>query len=440
MKKLNVLILCNSPAKNTAAVTTTDHLGAFQLFSRHNIYVLSFIKQLPNNLNLGRFDVIVIHYSIPLGYLGFHYLDEKSRNRINEFNGLKAVFIQDEFRSVNDVIDALRSMDIDVLFTCVPDKEIEKVYPEERLPGLKKINNLTGYVPDRLLHQVVPPIADRPVDVGYRTRRMPYWLGELGYEKWQIAVDFMKYAVDSNLHTDISYDESDRIYGDQWTTFITSCKAVLGVESGASVFDFTGSLKDTVDEYVAEKPNADFFEVQEKFLQPYEGKIYLNQISPRCFEAAALKTAMVLFEGEYSGILIPDRHFIPLKKNFSNFSDVLNKLKNHQYLQDMVDRTYKEVAENDVYHYRSFIEMFDDTISEEMTTRRKTYTKTPYTNSKYKMDLFISPSYLFHRVVALPLQRIALGSPLRGLIYKIWNAGPLWFRQLIRPFVRIIGR
>ena len=144
-----------------------------------------------------------------------------------------------------------------MLFTCVPTPEIEKVYPAAKLPGVTKINNLTGYVPEALLSRPVAPIAERPIDVGYRTRRMPYWLGALGVEKGWIADQFTERARDTGLRLDISCNEADRLYGEKWTEFVASCKAMLGVESGSSVFeDITGELQKQIDAYVAAHPQA----------------------------------------------------------------------------------------------------------------------------------------------------------------------------------------
>ena len=104
-----------------------------------------------------------------------------------QFRGLKAIFIQDEYRFVDATIAAMREIGIDVLFTCVPEPEIEKVYPSERLPGVTKVNVLTGYVPEHLLNKAVLAYQDRPIDVGYRARKVPAWLGELGREKYEIG-------------------------------------------------------------------------------------------------------------------------------------------------------------------------------------------------------------------------------------------------------------
>lgn len=440
MKPLNTLLLCNRPARNADASTVTDHLDAFLHSSRHNVTQLSFLRQLPSRVNLERFDVLVIHYTIAIGYYSEHFINQAAKQRIRDFPGLKVVFIQDEYRAVDAVLETLKFLRADVLFTCVPEDEIEKVYSSDVLPGVTKINTLTGYVPKALLSRAVPKIAARPLHVGYRTRKPPFWLGELGYEKWQIADRFQAYSQGKGLSLDLSYDESRRIYGERWIGFVASCKTMLGVESGASVFDFSGNLQKTVDEYVALHPDATFREVQEKFLRPYEGRIRLNQISPRCFEAAALRTVMLLFEGDYSGILKPWRHYIPLKKDFSNFEDVVAILLDDVRLQEIADRAYAEVALNPAYTYETFVAGFDDAVERAFLVRGMMPVTHPYTCLGYQIALSSSVRYVLRRTVAMTLQRMLLGTSLRRLLFRVWGNVPLNVRNLVRPFLRVIGR
>lgn len=440
MKKLNILLLCNRPVKNADASTVTDHLDSISNFSHHNVTQLSFVRQLPACLNLARFDVVVIHYSIAIGYMSEHYIGEAARQLIRDFDGLKVVFIQDEYRAVNTVLATLEFLKVDVLFTCVPDGEIEKVYPKQVLPNVVKVNTLTGYVPDKLLAYPAPKTAERKLDMGYRTRKPPFWLGELGYEKWNISDRFLALTQNSGLSLDLSHDESKRIYGERWIEFVASCKTMLGVESGASVFDFEGNLQQQVDLYVSEHTEATFHDVQDKFLHPYEGLIRLNQISPRCFEAAALKTVLVLFEGEYSGILQPWRHFIPLKKDFSNLDQVMSKIRDNQFLQEMADRAYEEVANNPRYSYKVFVSHFDEVISDTFLKLNKFSSVDPYTSMRYKMDIALSIRFVVRRVLSDSLQKILLGTSLRRLLFKIWGNVPFNVRNMLRPLLRIVGR
>lgn len=440
MRPLHLLLLCNRPVKGADASTVTDHLDAFQNYSKHTIFQLSFLRELPSRLRLDRFDGIIIHYSIAIGYLRDHYINPTTRKSIRGFPGLKAVFIQDEYRSVNSVLESLQYMKIHLLFTCVPRNEIEKVYPSKKLPKVTKINTLTGYVPQYLIQIDRAPTKNRSIHVGYRSRKPPFWLGQLGYEKHQIASSFKEQSKGSGLRVDVSCQEEDRIYGQAWVRFVASCKAMLGVESGSSVFDFKGDLQKKVDAFVQKNPQADFKKVQKRFLRPYENKIRLNQISPRCFEAAALGTAMVLFEGKYSGILKPGRHFISLKKDFSNIAKVLKMLKQDGCLQKTADRAFSEIACNPRYSYQKFIQHFDLVVQKEFRKRGFRSPAVPYTKHGFYVALLRSPGYFFHQITSRSLQKALLSTFCRKVVFKIWHQIPLQRKTVLRPFLKGIGR
>src|SRR5690606_11640045 len=146
------------------------------------------------------------------------------------------------------------------------------------------------------------------------------------------------------LVCDISYREEDRLYGNAWIKFLSRCKAVLGVESGASVFDFTGDIQRNVERHLARDPTATFETLRDLYFRDAEGKISLAQISPRSFESAALRTLMILYDGEYSGILVPWRHYVPLRKDHSNMDEVVAALRDPVRCREIVDCAYREVA------------------------------------------------------------------------------------------------
>jgi hypothetical protein len=357
---LNVLLLCDY--QSSIAATVADHIHALMRLSENRIYRLSMLGDIPKNLDLSRFDVLIVHYTL-VACMDF-YVSREARARIAQFAGLKALFIQDEYRHVNASAAAMRELGIHVLFTCVPEPEIEKVYPESKLPGVRKINVLTGYVPAELLGRKVPTMEERSVDVGYRGRNVPAWLGELGQEKWRIGLQFSRDAARYGLNCDISYREEDRLYGGAWIDFLTSCKAVLGVESGASVFDFTGEIQYGVDRHVARAPNTPFETLRDLYFHDAEGKISLAQISPRSFESAALRTLMILYEGEYSGILKPWQHYVPLKKDHSNMDQVVEILRDPARCREITDRAYREVALDPKNSFETFVRLVDRVLRE----------------------------------------------------------------------------
>ncbi|WP_133129605.1 hypothetical protein [Legionella yabuuchiae] len=417
--KLNILLLCNKPQVGVDANTIVDHIEAFENYSSHKIWLCSNLGQLSKKLRLEQFDAIIIHYSLCL--LNDYYLCRNTKERIKHYKGLKVAFIQDEYRQINKMIGELAYLDLDVLFTCFPENEMERIYPEYKLPNVAKFTNLTGYIPERLTNiSDQTPIRNRQMHVGYRGRKLPYWYGELAYEKWNIVDQWKQYAGKGNLNIDISYHEKDRIYGSKWVKFLSSCKTTLGVESGASVMDFTGDLEKIIDMHQLKHPNDTFHVVQEKYLLNHEGKYKLNQISPRCFEAIALKTVLVLYEGEYSGILIPDRHFISLKKDFSNIEQVLSRIQDDDFLQNMADLAFKEIALNVEYSYRSFVKRVDKVLLQEFLTRNKAKVIEGYTRKQFEAD-----------IRHIPLKNLLFKN---GLI--VYQKLPLKLRLVIKSILR----
>src|SRR5262249_16581839 len=146
---------------------------------------------------------------------------------------------------------AIRELGIRILFTVVNEGVVDKIYHHEWLRDVRKEITLTGFVDERLLKAPVPKYAERKTDVVYRARKVPYWLGSFAMEKWTLGERFRKEAENLGWSHDISSEESARIYGKGWIEFLSSAKAVLGTESGASVCDFSGRLRQQVDAAVA---------------------------------------------------------------------------------------------------------------------------------------------------------------------------------------------
>jgi len=250
------------------------------------------------------------------------------------------------------------------LFTNYPVDEFDKVYPADLLPNLKLVHTLTGFVPEHLCERKVLPFGARTVDVGYRSRRVPAWLGELGQDKWRIGPRFLDDAPRYGLVCDISNSEEDRLYGEKWIAFVAGCKAVLGTESGASVVDFDGNVRARVDTHLRRQPNVTFEELQRLYFTDLEHKIRINVISPRCFEAAALRTLMIMYPGEYTGILTADRHYIRLAKDHSNMDEVAAALRDKGRCEEIIQTAFDEIACNPEYTFRTFVGRFDDQILE----------------------------------------------------------------------------
>ncbi|MBI4971273.1 MAG: hypothetical protein HZC17_05495 [Candidatus Omnitrophica bacterium] len=437
-EKLKILLICDRPVND--AGTISDHIDSFSRYSGHQIFTLSTRGKWSKGLKTEDFDVLVIHYSIYI--LGSVYLNRDAKKFVRDFQGLKVQFIQDEYRTVNAIIEEMRFLGIDLLFTCYPEQEIEKVYPESRLPGVRKVNTLTGYVPCDLLDFLVPSTAFRTIDAAYRARKVPLWLGRLGAEKWQIVPKFLEVASASKLVLDLAVEEEERLYGRRWIRFLASSKTVLGTESGASVVDFTGEIQQSVEDYLRGNPSASFDEIEERFLSVHEGKIRMNQISPRCFEAAALKTVMILFEGEYSGILKPGRHFISLKKDFSNVNEVIAAINNPVMLQEIADCTYEEIARNPNYSFKKFISGFDSIVEEEFSARKKTKSSVCLTEQCFEKRIRIPKLLKIPAVLKWSVTLIVLSPFLivLGLFYFLLRRIRVGTTAVIKDWMKVLPK
>ena len=86
-------------------------------------------------------------------------------------------------------------------------------------------------------------------------------------------------------------------------------------------------------------------------------------ITPRSFEAIAMKTVQVMYPGEYSGILEPWRHYIPINRDFSNLNEVINAIKNDEFLQEMANQAYSEIIKSQSYSEEKLGRGIDSIIS-----------------------------------------------------------------------------
>jgi hypothetical protein len=355
---MKILILCNLIA-NTAA-TVGDHISAFLKYSENKFETFNCIKNKLSLELLNNYDAVMIHYSILIEM--DYYLSPINRYILSQYQGLKIIFLQDENRNVNKIVNCIKNLNIDLVFTVVPSREIQKVYSVNLLPGVIVTNVLTGYVQENLLHQDVPGYDKRLVDVVYRARKLSASFGRLCYEKYTIADKFNEDAKKYHLKVDISALETDRIYGQAWINFLLASKACLGVESGGSLFDYTGKIRAAVERHELLYPDTSFDELEKLYFQGLDYNVNYNQISPRHFEAAALKTLMILYEGEYSNILHPWQHYVPLKKDHSNIQDVIAVINNQSQWEEITSRAYQEIALNPLYSFKHFVEQFDSIV------------------------------------------------------------------------------
>src|SRR5262249_7931014 len=157
--------------KSTYINTVMDHLGSFSLFSRNRVFYAIATNDAICETNFSSFDSIIIHYSVRLNMR--NYLSKSYAEAIEKFHGLKILFIQDEYETTEIAREWIQNLGIHVVFTCVPEKYLDEVYPAKRFPNVEFVRTLTGYVPPSLENYTTPkPLCRRTFLIGYRGRAL----------------------------------------------------------------------------------------------------------------------------------------------------------------------------------------------------------------------------------------------------------------------------
>lgn len=351
VRPLNLLVLYDGCSVPINAVR--DHMDSFRLFSRHQIYYAHATFEAPLRFSLALFDAVLIHFCVRMPMR--QHLSSAFLKALQEYRGLKVLFLQDEYEHTGLTCQRITQLGIDVVFTCVPPPHVGTVFagvPQR----VEFFHNLTGYLPLGLdTTQPARPLEHRAFLIGYRGRPLGYQFGRLGREKVLIAQRMRAICQARNIPHDIEWAEQKRIYGTSWNDFIQSCRTMLGTESACNVFDYDGTLRTQIQEALLRRPDITFEEAYARFLEGKEVDGMMNQISPRIFEAVALRTGMILFEGHYSGVIRPQEHYIPLRKDFRNIDEVLAQVQDDRSLRAMIDRAYEHVVGSGRCTYAQYI-------------------------------------------------------------------------------------
>jgi len=368
-RKLNVLILSSFASGNAKVIE--DYLQAFDQHSKHCFYystASTSYAPLKSALRLvNRFDAIIFFWSL---YLPNNIFSPEEESMIRNASAVKILFLQDEYRHVRWFNQKMNDLGINVMLTCVAQDNHEYFYPPSKIPSLKATYTvLTGFVPDYLADLIPDFDSPRRLDIVYRSRSVPFYLGDLGQEKVEIASKFKTIAAQYNWRVDISVREEDRIYGDAWIRFLQSSRFTLGTGSGASIIDLDGQFRKCNEDYIKLHPSATYADVRQACFSTANwcGPV-IDTISPRAFEAAACGTIMILHEGNYGGILKKNVHYIEIKKDYSNLEDVIGKMNDLVFCQKLAQNAYNDLIKSGTYSYKNFIVWFDQLLNQHCVT------------------------------------------------------------------------
>jgi hypothetical protein len=370
--KLVILILYYNLEKELRN-TIVEHLKCFEKYTDHRIVYLNVAWGVPQWIEQVSVDIVIYHYTI----CGRKWLSpeknlfDQSMQRLAKISGYKIAMPQDEYVYNNHVCRFFKEQGIKSIYTCYFPEDYQKAYPTE-LSGLEHYDTvLPGYLDELALEEyrrTVRPHSNRQIDIGYRARKNPYYLGSLGVLKHRIAEVFQEKALD--LNTDISTDSNSVFLGTSWYDFLLSCRCILGVESGSSLLDFNGDFRREILKFQNENPSATFEECRDLIFPEQDNNINLATLSPRHFEAIITNTCQVLVKGTYAGALKADFDYISIEKDFSNIADVLQKIKNVNYCETIAKNCYNTVIGSGKYTYRYLANQVIDGVAEKLNKNK----------------------------------------------------------------------
>lgn len=356
----NILVVyCNNEHPPRRAVH--DHLYSFARYGDARcFYFNAAFRPIPAWLLAVRYDLILFH-TVFLSCRWHRPTFEKAVDRVRPLRDLdvtKAVLPQDEFINMDMVCDFIRDFGVGHVFSVAPPSEWETIYPNVDRHRTSFHHVLTGYLDEMTLARIgelARRAPSRPVGIGYRAWRAEPWLGRHGFLKTAVADAFLQHAAARGVVVDISTRREDTFLGDDWLHFLLRCRYTIGVEGGASLLDWDGTIRARTQAYLEFHPNADFEEVEAACFPGRDGSLRLYALSPRQLEAAATRTGQILVEGEYNGVLVPRVHYIPIRRDLGDVEAAFNEAEDENRRLEMVEAAYRDVVSSGKYNYRIFV-------------------------------------------------------------------------------------
>lgn len=289
--------------------------------------------------NIKEYPLIIVLHSA--GHEGIRVL-EKTSERFEKRDGILVVFVGNEYKDIDKKTRFIRLSGADYVCSQLSLKAAQSLYVD---CSDSKILS----VPHALNPRVYYPVFNSPrsIDIGFIGNLYHKLIGDM--ERTNLIRFFQAVGADLGLNCDI---RTHRLPFKQWRQFLNNCKGIIGAESGTYYLDKRGSVIENAIAYNKANPSASFEEVFENVFKNSKNTFPGKTISSRHFEAIGVKTCQILVEGDYAGILHANVHYIAVKKDLSNIEEVVERFKNDDYRQEMVDRTYEYVISEHTYQHR----------------------------------------------------------------------------------------
>lgn len=358
---LNILVLHNIEDMARARKSALDHILAFQRYAPDHRYTVRPVSW-PVNEALKAFPWdAVIFTSTALGIVTYRprqLFEDKLADWsfLAQHEALKIVFPQDDADHGALLDRFFEAIGADYVFTVRPEFA-DFIYPRT-IKTAKFESTFAGYLNDEDVERIplfAKDFEDREITLGQRVTLYPPIGGRLARLKGEAALAMKAAAIERGVSEDISVDPQNVFLGDDWFRFLGNCKFVIGAEGGLGVWDPDGRINDSVRQYSEINPEASFEDVEAACFPGMDGNPEFPGFSPRIFEAALLGCCQILVEGAYRGLLKPFEHYIPLKRDFSNFRDVFVHMNDQALIQRLISNCFRDLVQTEQFRYRTLV-------------------------------------------------------------------------------------
>lgn len=357
--------------------TILDHAFCFRKYDKENEYFYFDVfngrfQEDYSWINEKMFDVVIFHYSA-LSLRGREiYWDDFVNLMVpvwRDYPCKKILLPQDDYTSTERIWDFANGIRADIIYTVIRECDYDVLYPKCKVGNIKIKTILTGYVEEAylkkqaLLKCILTKHEDRKNDIVYRARKLPYSHGKHGQLKYELVLLFNEHLKNSGLSYDLgnTNDDKNAILGDDWLFFLASSRVTIGCLGGAGFADITGEYARKARDYAKLHKGITYETTKKACFSDIEENL-TGIVSPRIFDAAITRTCQVLVGTDYQGIMRPNIDYILLNEDFSNIDEVMLKIKDIGYCEQIADNCYEHVVKSQRYTYRKFVRWIMDDI------------------------------------------------------------------------------
>jgi hypothetical protein len=257
-------------------------------------------------------------------------------------SGKLVMFIGNEYDQMAEKFSLIEEAEVDLVCSMLPIESARWLYggrAKVKVHSMPQALNPTVYYPGA---------GARDISLGFVGSFYYPFIGD--EDRNRMLRTFMQWSVQTQANADIRIGNIPRM---KWAAYLRRCAAVLGAESGTYYLDREGQILARAKAFWRQHPGVAFEQMKAEFfsevLPPY---VTGKHITSRHFEAMGSMACQVLLEGQYNGIIEPGRHYIEMKRDYSNFADVTTQIADASHCQSIASQAYELVMSSHTYRHR----------------------------------------------------------------------------------------